>query len=152
MRLLSKVRSKLTPVTSVPADDERPTETAIPVSPGAPEPDPTERVALVAWAAASAVGSARTTTSEAISVTASQAAGFDDGALLRVSGRGIILSSYHDHVHDRLNIENVRHAVAVHIRAADDTGVGFTSQHDIDAQLQVDHVDVAVEAQVTRQR
>jgi len=152
MRLLSKVRSKLTPVTSVPADDERPTETAIPVSPGAPEPDPTERVALVAWAAASAVGSVRTITSETISVTDSQATGFDDGTLLRVSGEGIIPSSYHDQVDDRLNIENVRHAVVVHIRAADDTGVSFTPQHDIDAQLQVDHIDQAVEAQVTGQR
>jgi hypothetical protein len=142
----------LTPVTSVPADDERPTETAIPVSPGAPEPDPTESVALVAWAAAAAVGSARTTTSQTTNVTVSQAAGFEDGALLRVSGKGIILSSYHDHVHDRLDIENVHQAVAVHVRPAGDTGIGFTPQHDIDTQLQVDHIDQAVEAQITRQR
>lgn len=47
-RLLSKVMSKFTPVTSVPADDDKLTETAIPVSPGAPEPEPTDRVALVA--------------------------------------------------------------------------------------------------------
>ena len=47
-RLPSKVMSKFTPVTSVPAEDDRLSGTAIPVSPGAPEPEPTDSVALAA--------------------------------------------------------------------------------------------------------
>ena len=45
-RALSKPRLKLTPETWAPPEDVKLTVTEIPVSPGAPEPDPTDKAAL----------------------------------------------------------------------------------------------------------
>jgi hypothetical protein len=51
-RAASKATSNCSEPTSVPADEARLTATAIPVAPGKPEAEPTESVALGAWAAA----------------------------------------------------------------------------------------------------
>ena len=50
IRLLSKVTSKFTPATWAPSKDARLTGTCRPVSPGAPELLPTERLAVGAKA------------------------------------------------------------------------------------------------------